>query len=365
MSIAKNRVSSASQAPPPLGGQLMRDERHHAGPEDPSDPAAKGRGRGKITLPTVSATTWMPSADRFQRNAPLAAFAAAVLGCLTTLGLCTIGITAPIASALATALICGLVLVTDTAGRFAHAFSPALYGGTFSGMTPIAWIDNGALRHSVIMTGMLSLSLSLCCGLVFFVVTRGDARAANPTTSGYGGRLGAIAAVASFLFVALAGQFGADVSHFQGVRSGTLDVASWVTPSRFLACLSGTFITMVALRRAAGAGSVSKTFVASLVALFGLLTAHVLTPADASVSEAFYAGCFLGMSTQERLTGWFRPIVGVLVLTAVLIPVRGLLPGVGGGLGLSAFATVALLAARNPATASRPSRTQILSGIMP
>jgi hypothetical protein len=95
----------------------------------------------------------------------------------------------------------------------------------------------------------------------------------------------------------------------------------------------------------------TRIFIASVVALIGLLTLHLLDPDNTSTLEAFYAGCFLGMSTPERLKGWFQPLFGALVLTAVLVLVRAFLPGVGGGLGLAAFVTVALLVALSRATA--------------
>ena len=71
-------------------------------------------------------------------DAPIAAFAGAVVGCLTTEQFSAFGIAPDIASALATALLCGLLLITRTTCLFAGAFFSALYGGTFVGMTPIA-----------------------------------------------------------------------------------------------------------------------------------------------------------------------------------------------------------------------------------
>ena len=62
-------------------------------------------------------------------------------------------------------------------------------------------------------------------------------------------------------------------------------------------------------------------------------------------SGDFYAGCFLGTSSSERLTGWRQTAFGVVVLTATLPVVRAVLPDVGGGLGLAAFITVAFVSA--------------------
>ena len=136
------------------------------------------------------------STDRPLDDAPIAAFAGAFLGCLATECFSVAGTIPCIASAWATAILCGLLLITRTASLFTGAFFPALYGGTFAGMTPIFWLSDSA-------TGALAVALSIVCGLVFFVVAELDSRSAAPIGIGCGGRLGAIAVVASFLFVEL------------------------------------------------------------------------------------------------------------------------------------------------------------------
>jgi hypothetical protein len=72
---------------------------------------------------------------------------------------------------------------------------------------------------------------------------------------------------------------------------------------------------------------------------------YLKDPADTPLLDAFYAGCFLGMSAPERLSGWFQPLLGALVLTVMLVLVRMLLPGIGGGLGLAAFVTMLVVVA--------------------
>jgi hypothetical protein len=109
----------------------------------------------------------------------------------------------------------------------------------------------------------------------------------------------------------------------------------------------GIFITLAALRQRdiAAAGIPMRIFVASTLALLGLVTLHVTDPSDAHRLGEFYAGCFLGMSTPERLKGWIQPVCGAILLTLILTLVRAVLPDVGGGGGLAAFITVAMLAA--------------------
>ena len=114
--------------------------------------------------------------DTLLGDAPTAAFAGAFLGCLATEFLMASGIVPAIASALATALLCGPLLLTRTTSLFVGAFFPALYGGTFAGMTPIVWLSDSASGYSLASTGALSVALSIVCGLVFFVVADLDSR---------------------------------------------------------------------------------------------------------------------------------------------------------------------------------------------
>jgi hypothetical protein len=105
--------------------------------------------------------------------------------------------------------------------------------------------------------------------------------------------------------------------------------------------------TLAVLRRrsVASAQQAERTFIAAAIALLGLMTLHLGGPNDTHCLDAFYAGCFLGMSTQERLKGWIDPLLGAILLTAMLSLVKMLLPGVGGELGFAAFVTVALIVA--------------------
>jgi hypothetical protein len=314
---------------------------------------AKRYGRKQGACRIAKKAIGGPSTAALFGSAPVAAFAGAFLGCLTTLAFGAFGIVPCIASALATALLCSPLLLTRTAGPFADAFSPALYGGTFGGMTPVVWRNDGALCHPAILTGLLFISLSGVCGLAFSLVAKVDIRSAVPFGSGYGGRLGAIAAVASLLFVELVGRSGADVGHLHGIPTGTSGVELSAVPLGFFASLGGILCTMFALRqpRAATAGVATRIFNASVVALGGLVAVHLGNFDDTPTLEAFYSGCFLGMSTPERLNGSFQPLFGALVLTTALALVRTFLPGVGGGLGLAAFLTAALLVPLTRATA--------------
>src|SRR5262249_47305384 len=139
--------------------------------------------------------------------------------------------------------------------------------------------------------------------------------------SGYGGRSGAIATLASFLFVAAAPMFGGDGRPFHSLPA---DMREFDLTSAALTCMAGAvglFATMTVLRwrSTAVANQADRTFLASAVALIGMAALHLSDPSDVRLLDAFYAGCFLGMSAPERLGGWFQPFLGALVLTVMLV----------------------------------------------
>jgi hypothetical protein len=277
----------------------------------------------------------------------VAAFAGAILGCLTTLYLCAFGIAPGIASALATSLICGQVLIMRAATLLAADFFIAVYGGSFAGMTPVLWLNESGADHRVTLTGVLFISLSVVAGLVFGAMAEIDARAKRRFASGYGGRSGALAALASFLFLASAPLFGADERLFRGLTAEMFELDLMSAALTSAACAVGLFATMILLRwrSVVVASQADRTFLASAVALIGMAALQLNGSSDPHLLDAFYAGCFLGMTAPARLDGWLQPLVGALVLTAMLVLVRIVLPGLGGGLGLAAFVTVMLLVA--------------------
>jgi hypothetical protein len=287
------------------------------------------------------------SARGLVKNPAAAAFAGAVLGCLTTLYLCAFGIAPGIASALATSLICGPLLIMRAANLLPADFFTAVYGGSFGGMTPVLLLYQGGPDHRLMVASVLFMALSIVSGLVFGLVAEIDTRAGRRLASGYGGRSGAIATLSSFLFVAVAPVFGADDRLFRSLSGDVIELDLTSVAITCAACAVGLFATMSMLRwrSVAFANQADRTFLASVVALIGMVALHLNNPNDAHLLDAFYAGCFLGMSAPERLGGWFAPLVGALVLTAMLVLVRMFLPGLGGSLGLAAFATVVVLVA--------------------
>jgi len=105
---------------------------------------------------------------------------------------------------------------------------------------------------------------------------------------------------------------GADASVFHGVGADVFTIEPQTAGLTFFGCIGGTFATLFVLRqrRVAAAEMANRIFIASGVALLGLMALNLGFPGNARTLDAFYAGCFLGMSTPERLNGWFQPVLG-------------------------------------------------------
>ncbi len=159
---------------------------------------------------------------------------------------------------------------------------------------------------------------------------------------GYGGRLGALAAVASFLFIGLAPLLGAEGELFPIARRGVLEQGLGAAATTFVVCTAGMLATMAALGWAPVAGSrrAVRIFVAAAVAFAGLVMLQQFMPGDASDLDAYYAGCFIGMSSPRRLRSPLQAMAAAVLLTALLILTGPILPSVGGSLGYIAFVSV-------------------------
>jgi len=293
------------------------------------------------------------SAGALVDSAPTAAFAGAFLGCLATLHFSAGGFVPAIASALATTLLCGPLLITRTTSLFPGELFAAIYGGSFAGMTPVLGLSDTTTAASVMTATALFILLSIASGLAFCVVAEIDARSGRRLAGGCGGRSGAIATVASFLFVEAASLFGADGHPFRVAHADMLAVDPKSLVLTCAASMIGMCATLAALRprSVALADPAERIFIAAAVALIGLMVLHLNAGNDTRTMDAFYAGCFLGMSTPERLKGWVQAGLGAILLTAMLVLVKALLPDIGGGLGFAAFVTVAVLLAPSRMTA--------------
>ena len=293
-----------------------------------------------------------PSSAPLVNNAPAAAFAGAFLGCLATLHFGASGFVPAIASALVTILLCGALLISRTTSLFPGELFAAIYGGTFAGMTPVLALSDNATGSWVIPASALFILLSIVSGLAFCAVAEIDARLGRRLAGGCGGRSGAIATVASFLFVGAARLLGADGQLFHAVHAELFEIDPRSLALACAASMIGLYATLAMLRRrsAAAAGPAERIFVAAAVALIGLEVLHLIDPSDPRTMDAFYAGCFLGMSSPERLKGWVQAVLGAVLLATMLVILKELLPDIGGELGFAAFVTMAVLLAASRMT---------------
>ncbi|CCE06058.1 membrane hypothetical protein [Bradyrhizobium sp. STM 3843] len=272
---------------------------------------------------------------------PLAAGIGAFLGCFATLHLSASGVPPAIASATVTILLCASLILTGWAELVPSAFFPAAYGGSFGGMTPVAALSQSVERSGLPLGASFTM-LSISCGLVFCLACAMDIRLRGGFMRGYGGRLGALAAAGSFLFVGLAPLLGVNGELFQVARVEMFESDLASVALIFVLCTTGILATLLALRHRQVASSRRdvRTLVAATVALVGLMLLQQVQPNDPCLVDAFYAGCFLGMSSPAQLRGPLQPILAAVILTALLIESCAILPGVGGSLGLVAFVTV-------------------------
>jgi hypothetical protein len=286
-----------------------------------------------------------PFISASSQGAAVAAFFGAFFGCLATLLLGVFGFVPEIASALVTTLLGGQLLIAHSTILWTREIVPAVYGGAFGGMTSVLWLSGTGSDHPVVLISALFILLSVVCGLAFSAVAVFDNHSSRRLAFGYGGRSGAIATVACVFFVEVASLCGADDGLFRAAGADLADGNPGSFAPIIAACLAGTVVTLLVLRRerVAAAGLAEKTFVASMIALIGLILVHLISPTDAGLLDAYYAGCFLGMSSRERLNGWVQAVLGAVVLASLIVQVRIFFNGIGGGLGLAAFFTVAVL----------------------
>ncbi len=272
---------------------------------------------------------------------PLASFIAAFLGCLMTLHLSASGLSPQVASAAAALLLCASLILTRTADLVPSTFFSSAYGGSFVGMTPVALLNASVIRAGLPLDAAFTL-LSLFTGLMFCLGCALDMWLRGGLARGYGGRLGALAAVASFLFVGLAPLLGADGELFPIARRPVPELGLGAAAITFLLCTAGMLATMAALRWAPVAGSrrAVRIVVAATVAFVGLVLLLQFVPGNAPELDAYYAGCFLGMSSSRRLRSLPQAMAAAVLLTALVIFTYPILPAVGGSLGYVAFVSV-------------------------
>jgi hypothetical protein len=181
--------------------------------------------------------------------------------------------------------------------------------------------------------------------LAFFVVSRLDKVAQTPVGHGFGGRLGTVAALATMLFVLVVSIVHPEHWSVAWGHVGNIHFNTATLMAELGVALVGALITAKLLREIfkPEAFHGTRILAASAFALAGLLLLNLL--GWTSLVAAFYAACFLGMATPKILKNYWTLALACIPLVTVVHAVAGVLPGMGGGLGFSAFIAVSLLVA--------------------
>src|SRR5262249_19537168 len=97
-----------------------------------------------------------------------------------------------------------------------------------------------------------------------------------------------------------------------GVGADVFTIEPQTAGLTFFGCIGGAFSTLFVLRqrRVAAGGMGNRIFFASGGGLPWLVALYFSFCCRSRSLNALYAGCFLGMSTPERLNGWFQPVLG-------------------------------------------------------
>jgi hypothetical protein len=269
----------------------------------------------------------------------------AFIGCLATLVLVHVGVRVGIASALATACICCLLFLVPKEKRHnIGVIAPAAYGGSFAGMTNLTSFGIDIQIDRVLLVALV-VGLSVVTGLAFFFVSRMDKVFETPVGHGFGGRLGTVAALATMLFVLIVSIIGPPHWSVAWGDFGAIHLGAATLAAGLAAALVGAIGTAKLLREVfePEAFHGTRILAAALFALAGLLALNIL--GWTSIVAAFYAACFLGMATPKILKSYWILAWACIPLVVIVQVVAAVLPGMGGGLGLSAFIAVTLMTA--------------------
>jgi hypothetical protein len=269
----------------------------------------------------------------------------ALVGCLVTLVLVHFGMLVGIASALATAGICCLLyLMPKEKRQRVGLVAPAAYGGSFAGMTNFAGFDVDIQLDRVLLVALV-VGLSVVTGLAFFFVSRIDKVSATPVGHGFGGRLGTVAALATMVFVLIVSIIGPAHWSVSWGDFGNIHLGAATLAAGLGAALVGAVGTAKLLRETfkPEAFHGTRILAASVFALTGLIVLNLL--GWTGVVATFYAACFLGMATPKILKSYWTLAWACIPLVVIVQVVTAVLPGMGGGLGLSAFLAVSFMVA--------------------
>lgn len=251
-------------------------------------------------------------------------------GCIFTILIQSLGYSPVLASSLTgITASCLAIFLKDKNNYSANAFC-----GSFAGMTSLSLIfgqENNFLHKKVLfLCFLLSLMVSL---IPFFTLKTKDGK---PFFHGYGGRLGVMAFIAVVIFIVCK-------SFFYNEIPFKLFSLSAVNANCFfiiaISCLAALLTTIVSNYLKISVNSNYKILVPSLLTFCAYFIFYKFSNNLNLLSQAFYAGTFVGMSSVELLSKRHTLVAGSIA-GFILAFAENIFKGIGGKLGLTAFIAV-------------------------
>jgi hypothetical protein len=257
-------------------------------------------------------------------------FLGAFVGSILTFQFRLHGLESVAASALTTCLAWLFFFVYPHEKRYQIA--SAVYCGSFAGMT--------ALLHgqAIILTYGHIIITSLAAGIAYYIVGNLSMRFPGPMLTGYGGKLGATAFVASGIaglaFCTLFGVCSIKFHYAPGLNENLLayvllGCAGAVLPSLILGYNKWS--------------NASRFNIVGLTALLGL-AGGIFFPISLThfnlAAAAFYTGLFVSMTTVTICPSLTTLGIAGSLSGIVMLQIVGVFEGIGGGLGLAAMLSV-------------------------
>lgn len=257
----------------------------------------------------------------------------ALAGCMLTILIQFLGYSPVIASSLVGIMAsCLAILLKDM-----NTFSASAFCGSFAGMTSLSLIfgqENHFLYKKVLF---LCFLLSLMFGLIpFFILkTKED----KLFFHGYGGRLGVMAFFSVVIFIACKSFFYKEIPFkffsLSFINANCLFII-------LISCLAALLTTIFSNYLKISVNSNYKILVSSLLTFCAYFIFYKFSNNLNLLSQAFYAGTFVGMSSVEMLSKRHTLAAGSIT-GFILAFSENMFKGIGGKLGLTAFISVLLV----------------------
>ena len=267
----------------------------------------------------------------------------AALSCLLVLGLQYLGIHPVPSSALVTFLLVATVSTLELGG----ACGPAIMCGSFAGMSFLPDLLQPGCGLMAREGTLLALLLSFGVGAVYLCIHRLSEWYPDMMLNGFGGKLGAIALVATLLCTLAARKvLGMPCLFPSFSRSESLSrlhdsLFSIVTIYSIIASVGGAVVPLMVQGK--GLYKHSANGRVGVTALWGLCVGGVLLliPLHGStLACAWYMGTFVSMTALEVISPIpFMMVAGALAPVFLLL-LRIPFHGFGGALGMAAFLAV-------------------------